>query len=160
MHPEPASTGTSWLGAVACAVGTLALGNITVPLALALAPPGGLPASAPGLQIPSWVFAAVWTVIYPALGVATWRVWRRRTRPGAAEALALFGVCFLFLLAFLPITAAAADQRVTAMMDVVGLACSYTTAWVYRRVDAGTLPFMLPLLAWMPVTTFLKLVTL
>jgi tryptophan-rich sensory protein len=150
----------SRLGAVGFAVGALALGNLTVPLALALAPPDGLPASAPGLRLPSWVFAVVWAVIYPALGVATWRVWARRAQPGAAEALALFGVSFLFFLAFLPITAAAADQRVTAMLDVFGLVCAYASAWAFRRVDPKTLRWMAPLLAWMPVTTLLKLVTL
>ena len=151
---------SSGLGAAAFGAGALALGMSPLPLALALAPAGGLSASAPGLRLPSWLFGAVWTIIYPCLGVATWRVWARRAQPGVTEALAVFSLCFLFLLAFLPITAAAHEQRVTAMMDIIGLASSYVTAWVYRRVDRGTVRWMVPLLLWMPTTTLLKLVTL
>jgi tryptophan-rich sensory protein len=147
-------------GAVAFALTTLALGNLPLPLAFALAPEGDLAASSPGVALPPWVFVAVWTIIYPALGVATWRVWLKRAEPGAIEALALFGVSFLVLLAFVPITAAAADQRITAMLDVVGLTCAYVSAWIYRRIDFTTTRWMLPLLVWMPITAFLKFVTL
>jgi tryptophan-rich sensory protein len=149
-----------WCGAVVFAIGALALGTSTVPLAFALAPGGDLSATAPGLHLPSWFFGAVWAVIHPCLGVASWLVWKRRGQAGAAEALALFGVAFLFFLAFLPITAAAHDQRVTAMMDLFGLVAAYAAAWVYWRVDATTLRWMLPLLVWMPVTALLKLATL
>jgi len=69
-------------------------------------------------------------------------------------------VRYLFFLSFLPITAAAHDQRVTAMMDLFGLVCAYVAAWGYRRVDARTPRWMMPLLLWMPTTAFLKLVTL
>jgi tryptophan-rich sensory protein len=138
----------------------LALGMLPLPLAFALAPPGGLPASAPGLHLPPWVFATVWTIVYPACGIATWRIWSQRDRAGAREALAVFALAFLFFLAFVPITAAAHDQRVTAMMDIVGLVCGYVAAWAYRRIDRTTTYWLLPLLFWLPTTTFLKLVTL
>ena len=147
-------------GAWLFAAGALALGLLPLPLALAVAPPGGLAQAAPGLHLPPWLFGAIWMVIDPAFGVATWRVWSRRARPGGPEALALAGVAFFVLLAFLPVTAAAHDQRVTAMMDVVGLVCGYAAAWAYRRVDAGTTRWMLPVLLWLPATAALKLVTL
>jgi tryptophan-rich sensory protein len=115
---------------------------------------------APGLRLPPAIFAYAWMVIYPAMGVATWLVWARRGRPGATEALAVFGLGFLFYLAFLPIAAAAHDQRVTAMLDIFGLVCGYVAAWVYWRVDARTVLWMTPLLLWMPTTTLLKLATL
>jgi len=149
-----------WRGAVAFAIVALALGTLPVPLALSLAPAGDLSATAPGVHLPSWFFGAVWMVINPCLGVASWLVWKRRAQPGATEALALFGVAFLLFLAFLPITAAAHDQRVTAMMDILGLVYAYVAAWVYSGVDAKTIRWMLPLLVWMPITALLKFVTL
>jgi tryptophan-rich sensory protein len=150
----------AWVAAALFAVGTLAIGMTPMPLAVALAPPEGLPAMAPGLRLPSKVFGVAWAIIYPSLGIATWLVWTRRARPGAPEALAICGLSYLFFLAFLPITAAAHDQRVTAMMDGFGLVAAYLAAWAYRRVDPRTIIGMLPLLLWMPVTTALKVATL
>lgn len=72
----------------------------------------------------------------------------------------IFGLAFLYFQAFVPITGAAQDQRVTAMMDVLGLIFAYAAAWAYRRVDPATWPWMVPLLVWMPITTLLKFATL
>jgi len=80
------------LGGTAFAAGALAIGMTPMPLTAALAPPEGLSAIAPGLHLPSWVFATAWMIIYPSLGVATWMVWVRREQPGAKESLALFGL--------------------------------------------------------------------
>lgn len=157
---RPPSSPLTVAGALAAAVFTLAIGHLMVPIAFALAPEAGLTAAAPGVSLPTWVFGAVWTVIYPALGVAVYRVAKRRERPGATEALVCFAVVALHLLAFLPVTAAAAEQRVTAMMDVLGLCGSYALAFVFRRIDRATMWWLLPLLIWMPVTTALKLATL
>jgi len=136
------------------------LGQLPLPLALALAPHDGLSGVSPGLNLPDWLFGLIWTIIYPALGIATCHAWVHRKKPGAGEALVLFALCFLILLSFLPITAVAHDQRVTAMIDVLGLASSYAAAWAYRRVDLRAGAWMSPLLVWMPITTLLKFATL
>jgi tryptophan-rich sensory protein len=157
---EPVRRPPAWLGAGLFAAGTLGLGMLPMPLAVALAPAEGLPAIAPGLHLPPRLFGVAWAIIYPSLGVATWLVWARRARPGAPEALAVFGLSYLFFLAFLPLAAAAHDQRVTAMLDAFGLVCAYVTAWAYRRADPRTLGWLAPLLIWMPTTTLLKVATL
>jgi benzodiazapine receptor len=145
------------LGAVIFAAGSLLLGGLSVALAMQL---GELSLTAPGLSLPVWFFGLVWTVLYPTLGVATWRVWRHRERSGVTESLVLFGACFLFLLAFPPVTAVAQRQLVTAMMDVIGLSLGCAAAWGYRRVERTAFLWMIPLLSWLPVTTTLKWATL
>jgi translocator protein len=138
---------------------SLVVGLSAVPLGLALGPPGvdaGV-ASGPGVPVPGWVFGAVWTVLYPTLGVAGWRLWRRRVQAGALEALAALGVAFVTLWAFMPVASAAHDLRVTAMMDALSLVAVWTSAWAVRRVDQVAGWWLLPLQAWMPLTTALKL---
>lgn len=133
---------------------------LAVPLGLALAPSNSVAGTAaPGLELPSWFFAAVWTVLYPCLGVATWTVWKGRGRPGAQEALVMFAMSFLVSFAFVPVTLAASDIRVTAMMDLLAMAMGYAAAWAYCRVDRTAARWLVPHLCWLPITTVLKLWT-
>ncbi len=147
---------------VGFAVAALALGMAPVPLGLALAPAGAdaASASAPGVSVPGWFFGAVWTVIYPAMGVAAWRLWRRRLVPGVLEALSSLAVASVALLAFMPVASAAHDLRVTTMMDVLGLLSAWGSAYAVRRVDVRAAQWLAPLLVWMPLTTALKVWTL
>lgn len=44
----------------------------------------------PGWAPPGWLFGPVWSVLYAAMGVAAWRVWRIHGFAGARLALGLF----------------------------------------------------------------------
>ena len=46
----------------------------------------------PSWTPPDWLFAPVWAVLYVAMAVAAWRVWRRGGLAGARTALALFAL--------------------------------------------------------------------
>ncbi len=46
----------------------------------------------PSWRPPNWVFGPVWTVLYIAMAVAAWLVWRQKGWPGARVPLTLFGV--------------------------------------------------------------------
>jgi len=48
--------------------------------------------SKPPWTPPGWVFGPVWTVLYLAMAVAAWLVWRQKGWAGARAALALFAV--------------------------------------------------------------------
>jgi hypothetical protein len=49
----------------------------------------------PSFTPPDWLFAPVWTVLYPAMGVAAYGVWRLGDAPGVKRALAVFVVQLL-----------------------------------------------------------------
>jgi tryptophan-rich sensory protein len=44
----------------------------------------------PAFNPPNSVFGPVWTLLYAMMSVAAWRIWMRRSLPGARTALALY----------------------------------------------------------------------
>lgn len=131
---------------------TLALGHAAAAISLAVAPP---PVGPEGAS--PWLFAAVWTILYPCFGVATVHVWGARARPAGPATLAV-GLCALAVtLAFMPIACVAGDVWVTTLMDALAWVIVWTATWAYARVAPAARLWMLPLAAWMPVTFALKL---
>lgn len=51
---------------------------------------------------PNWVFGPVWTLLYTAMAVAAWLVWRSRS-PRSRPALTAYGVQLLLNLAWTPV---------------------------------------------------------
>jgi translocator protein len=158
--PHPPLHSFHWT-AVAFALGTLCSGLLSAGLSFAAAgnhsaanPAGVLPALWP----PAWVFWAVWTVIYPCWGVATWLVWRRRHGADVRGALALYTINILGALFFLPLSNLTANNpAVLTLLDANGLIGAYALAWLYTRYDRSTLWWLLPYLVWMPLTLALKI---
>jgi tryptophan-rich sensory protein len=105
------------------------------------------------VPIPAWLFTAVWLVAYPGMGVATWLIWRLRDRVDVTVPLAIFGAGFLQSLSFW----ATNSVRMTALIDATGILLSCTVAWVYSRYARATVWWLLPWLAWMPITFAFKL---
>lgn len=50
----------------------------------------------PSWYPPGWAFGVVWTILYAAMGVAAWLVWRARERGTPVVALALWAVQLAF----------------------------------------------------------------
>ncbi len=44
----------------------------------------------PGWTPPSWIFGPVWTLLYLAMAIAAWLVWRQRAFSNVSAALSLF----------------------------------------------------------------------
>jgi tryptophan-rich sensory protein len=106
-----------------------------------------------GLQRPSWappgsVFGPVWTVLYLAMAVAAWMVWKARDFVGARVALILFLVQ-LALNALWTWLFFAWHQGALAFVEVILLWVAVAmTMNLFRRVRpvAGTL--LIPYLGW------------
>lgn len=138
---RPVAGLVAWLAVVALAA---ALGGFAS---------AGSPAFYLSLQRPDWapppsVFGPVWTVLYIAMGVAAWRVWRPQGWQGARGPLTLFLVQ-LALNALWTWLFFAWRQGTWALVEIVALwMLVAATAWLFWRRDRIAGALMLPYLAW------------
>ena len=103
---------------------------------------------------PSWVFAPVWTLLYLAMGVAAWLVWRRG---GGIIPLALWGLQLLLNALWTPIFFGL-HRPDLAFTDIallwLVLAATMVAFW---RVTAAAGALLVPYLAWVTFASTLNL---
>ena len=110
----------------------------------------------PALTPPGWVFGPVWTVLYAAMGVSAWLVWRQKDRVPVQGALFLFGIqlvlngiwTYLFFglknpgLAFVEI-----------LVLWVAIACTVIS---FRQKSRTAALILIPYLAWVSFAAYLN----
>lgn len=102
----------------------------------------------PSWAPPAWLFGPAWTVLYPLMAVAAWRVWREHGFAGAKVALALYFVQLAFNASwswffFVRQTGLGSTLVVSAMWITILL-----TALAFWELDRTASLMMLPYLAW------------
>jgi tryptophan-rich sensory protein len=127
---------------LALAFGVLVLGGLAVGPAIAEWYPA---LRKPSWTPPGWVFGPVWTLLYPVVAVAGWRVWREgRRRTGM-----LLYLVQLALNAAWPWLFFAERRPGLALVDVVALFVAIVaTAVAFWRVHRGAALLLLPYLGW------------
>lgn len=111
----------------------------------------------PAWTPPSWLFGPVWTVLYVAMAVAAWRVWRRGGFAGAPVALGLY-VAQLALNALWSWLFFGLHRIDLGLADLLTLVVAVAaTAAAFRRHDAVAAFLMLPYLAWVAFAAALNL---
>lgn len=131
---------------------------VAVPLAVgalgSLATSAGVDAWYPTLRRPawtppSWVFAPVWTLLYVAMGVAAWLVWRRGIqRPLVRAGLAAFAVQLALNLAW-PALFFGLRSPGWALLDIIALwAAIAVTMALFLRASLLAGLLLVPYLAW------------
>ncbi len=105
---------------------------------------------------PNWLFGPVWTVLYTAMAVAAWLVWRRWGWQAARPALLLYGAQLALNAMWTPLFFGAEQLwlglAVIVALDIV-LACT-VVAFYRRHRPAGVL--LMPYLAWAVYATTLN----
>jgi tryptophan-rich sensory protein len=102
----------------------------------------------PSWTPPSWLFGPVWSLLYLAMGVAAWLVWRRAGFQAAAVPLSLFAIQLL-LNALWSVLFFGLQNPGAALLEIVllwGAILATTIAFSRHSAPAGWL--MLPYLAW------------
>ncbi|HEU4763175.1 MAG TPA: TspO/MBR family protein [Gemmatimonadales bacterium] len=111
--------------------------------------------SKPPWTPPSWLFAPVWTLLYIAMGVAAWLVWRERGAAPVGVAIGLF-LAQLALNALWSWLFFAWHRLDLAAVEIVvlwvAIAATIVAFWRVRPA-AGAL--LLPYLAWVSFATAL-----
>lgn len=102
---------------------------------------------------PNWVFGAVWTVLYTAMAVAAWFVWRSDT-PGRRPALAVYFLQLALNLAWTPVffglyPALGSAALWLALAIIVALALAVAAAVLcFGPISRTAGLLMLPYLSW------------
>jgi len=108
----------------------------------------------PPLNPPNWIFGPVWFVLYLAIAIAGWLVWR--ARPGSARPLALWGSqlvlnatwSLLFFGLHLP------GLALVEIVLLLALLLATTVSFFRVRALAGLL--FLPYVAWVTFAAYLN----
>lgn len=106
----------------------------------------------PGFTPPGWVFGPVWTLLYPMLAIAGWRVWRERRSPVAS----LLFLLQLALNAAWPWLFFVLQRVDLAFFDcALLLAAALATVGAFWRVHRGAALLLVPYVAWLAFATVL-----
>jgi tryptophan-rich sensory protein len=147
-----------FLGATAFALGTLLIGSVAAWIGFTFVPAVPPYQYLPFLYPPLWFFWAVWFVIYPGWGVATWLVWQQRNVADVRGAMAVYVTTLIGNTLFLPIgNLSGGNPAILSLMDANGVVGSWIIFWLYTRYSKQSGWFLVPLLLWMPVTLLLKI---
>ena len=110
----------------------------------------------PPFNPPDWIFAPVWTALYVFMGIAAWRVWRRRLFTATRLAFKVFGVqlCLNFVWSFLFFGLQRIDL---ALIEIVILLCAIaTTTIMFWRIDRLAGLLLVPYATWVTYAILLN----
>lgn len=110
----------------------------------------------PSFNPPNWIFGPVWTVLYAAMAIAVWRVWRIVGWRNGFEPLFLFAIQLGLNLAWSVLFFGM--HRVGAAMVCIaalwlGIAA---TAAAFRKTDRPAAWLMVPYIAWVSFAALLN----
>jgi len=108
----------------------------------------------PPLNPPNWVFAPVWSVLYVAIAVAAWLVWR--ARPASGVPLALWGGQLVLNAAWSLLFFGLQLSGVALVEILILLALLIATAASFHRVRAMAGLLLLPYVAWVSFAAYLN----
>ena len=153
---KPRSRGADLLGLaaflLACFAVAAAAGAVTAESVATWYPTLNKPAFTP----PDWVFAPAWTVLYAAMAVAAWRIWRKAGFDGGRTALGLFAVQLLLNGAWSFLFFGAHWIGVALAEIVVLLLVIAATTVAFWRIDRIAGLLFVPYLLWVGYATALN----
>ena len=110
----------------------------------------------PSFNPPNWLFGPVWTVLYLAMAVAGWLVWRREGFSGATAPLAVFGVQLALNLLWSGLFFGLRSPGLALGEIIVLWVAILATIVLFRRVSTPAALLLVPYLAWVTFAAVLN----
>lgn len=111
----------------------------------------------PFFNPPSWVFGPVWTVLFLAMAVAGWLVWRRTGFSGAGVAFVLFGVQLVLNVLWSTLFFGLKSPG-AALIEIVFLWLAIlATLMAFRQASRAAALLFVPYLVWVTFASVLNL---
>ena len=112
----------------------------------------------PEIYPPTWMFPAIWCILYPCMGLSIGYIWQLRKQ---IDIRAVF-ICYLIMLTanllFVPImNLCNGDPGVMTLMDLNGVISSILFGWLCSGYSKKAFYWSLPLMIWMPITLIIKI---
>ncbi|CAN5573085.1 tryptophan-rich sensory protein [soil metagenome] len=111
----------------------------------------------PFFNPPSWIFGPVWTVLFLAMAVTGWLVWRQRGFSGARVALTLFGIQLVLNVLWSTLFFGLKSPGAALIEIVVLWTAILATLLTFRRTSRTAAGLLVPYLAWVAFATLLNL---
>lgn len=102
----------------------------------------------PSWTPPDWLFGPVWTVLYAAIGVAAWLVWRRRGEFDVTPALAAWGVQLALNAAWTGLFFGLRRPGIAFVEIVVLVVAVAVTTVLFARISTAAGLLLMPYLLW------------
>lgn len=114
----------------------------------------------PSFNPPAWLFAPVWTILYIAMGVAAWRIWRLPATADRTQALRQFCIQLALNAAWSPTffgahSLAGGLAVITLMLFAIAI-----TIQRFHPLDKVAAWLLAPYLAWVSFATLLNVTLL
>lgn len=110
----------------------------------------------PAWTPPSWLFGPVWTLLYLAMAIAAWLVWRQRSSSNVTAALALFFVQLVLNAAWSAVFFGLQNIGL-ALVNIVLLWCAIAaTVIAFWRINATSGWLFVPYIFWVTFATALN----
>ena len=112
----------------------------------------------PPLSPPGWVFPVVWSLLYLAMGYASFRVYTREKDPGKRRlALILYGLQLFFNFLW-PIVFFRFEAFLAAFVVLIALwILIVLTMWQFYKSDERSGDLLIPYLLWVTFAGYLNL---
>ena len=113
--------------------------------------------SKPAFTPPGWIFGPVWTLLYFAMGIAAWLVWRKRNEQPVTLPLCVFAVQLVLNGLWTPLFFGMRNPGI-AFLDIVALWLAIAaTIWWFFSVSKKAAYLMVPYLVWVSFALILNL---
>ena len=111
----------------------------------------------PFFNPPNWIFAPVWTLLYLAIAIAGWRVWRRVGVGGAPAAMASYALQLALNLAWSFLFFGGRMIGAALSEILVLLVAIVVNAALFRPIDRLAAWLLAPYAAWVAFAALLNL---